>query len=30
LTTAVYFIALPILAAWCKLRLWEWLASRES
>jgi len=27
-TATVYFIALPVLAAWCKLRLWEWLASR--
>ena len=29
MTTSVYFIAVPILAAWGKLRLWEWLAGRE-
>jgi len=29
-TASVYFVALPVLAAWCKLRLWEWLADRES
>jgi len=28
-TATVYFIALPILAAWCKLRLWKWLKERE-
>jgi hypothetical protein len=28
MTATVYFICLPVLAAWCKLRLWEWLASR--
>jgi len=29
LTATVFFIAGPILLAWCKLRLWEWLADRE-
>lgn len=29
MTAAAFFVAGPVLLAWCKLHLWEWLAGRD-